>query len=133
MIRLFHFSIVLAIVIGSTSCTENDSKAPSVIQTFPPNGSTDVDPSIDEISVTFDEEMMDGNWSWAYTNKNQFPEMSGQPYYTEKFTKNILPVKLESNKEYEIWINSETFKNFKDKAGNSATPFRCVFKTKVIT
>lgn len=130
MIRLFCFSIVLAIVIGFISCTANDSKAPRIIATFPPNGNTDVDPSINEISVTFDEEMMDGNWSWAYTNKDQFPEMSGQPYYTEEFTKNILPVKLESNKEYEIWINSVKNKNFKDKAGNPAIPFLLVFKTK---
>ena len=129
MIRLFYFSIVLAIVIGFISCTGKDSKAPSVIATFPPNGSIDVDASIKEISVTFDEEMMDENWSWAYANKDQFPEMSGQPYYTEKFTKNILPVKLESNKEYEIWINSEKYKNFKDKAGNPAIPFMFVFKT----
>ena len=115
---------------GFISCTGNDSKAPTVIATFPPNGSTDVDPLVNEISVTFDEEMMDGNWSWAYTNIDQFPEMTDQPYYTEKFTKNILPVKLESNKEYEIWINSEKFKNFKDKAGNPAIPFLWVFKTK---
>lgn len=130
MIRPFYFSIVLAIVMGFISCTANDSKAPTVIATFPPNGSTDVDPSIKEISVTFDEEMMDGNWSWAYANKDQFPEMTDQPYYTEKFTKNILPVKLESNKEYEIWINNEKFKNFKDKAGNPVIPFMLVFKTK---
>lgn len=130
MIRLSYFSIVLTAVIGFISFTQSDSKAPSVIATFPPNGTTDVDPSINEISVTFDEEMIDGNWSWTYTYKNQFPEMRGEPYYTEKFTKNILPVKLESNKEYEIWINSEKFKNFKDKAGNSATPYRWVFKTK---
>ena len=89
MIRLSYFSIVLAAVIGFISCTQSDSKAPSVIATFPPNGTTDVDPSINEISVTFDEEMIDGNWSWTYTYKNQFPEMRGEPYYTEKFTKNI--------------------------------------------
>lgn len=52
MIRLSYSSIVLAVVIGFISCTENDSKAPSVIGTFPPNGSTDIDPSINEISVT---------------------------------------------------------------------------------
>lgn len=130
MIQLSYFSIVLAVVIGFISCTQSDSKATSVIATFPPNGTTDVDPSINEISDTFDEEMIDGNWSWTYTYKNQFPEMIGQPYYTEKFTKNILPVKLQSNKEYEIWINSEKFKNFKGKAGNSVTPFKWVFKTK---
>ena len=77
MIRLSYFSIVLAVVIGFISCTQSDSKAPSVIATFPTNGTTDVDPSINEISVTFDEEMIDGNWSWTYTYNNQFPEMPG--------------------------------------------------------
>lgn len=130
MIRAMYFSIVLAFIMSGTICIANDSKAPSVIKTFPPNGSTDVDPSLKVLSVTFDEAMTDGNWSWAYTYKNQFPQMKGQPYYTENFTKNNLPVKLQSNKKYEIWINSAKFKNFKDKAGNSAAPFKWVFKTR---
>jgi len=53
--------------------------------------------------------MMDGNWSWAYTNKNEFPKIKGQPYYTGNNTKNNLPVILEPNKEYIIWINSEKY------------------------
>ncbi len=130
MKRLFYFIIVMLIAISSVYCAEKDSKAPSVIETFPPNGSTDVDPSIREISVTFDEEMTDGNWSWAYTYKDQFPEMNGQPHFTDNFTRNILPVKLEPGKEYEIWINSEKFKNFKDKAGNPSAPYKFVFKTR---
>ena len=74
--------------------------------------------------------MTDGNWSWAYSKKEMFPEMAGQPYYKPGLKTNILPVKLEPNKEYEIWINTKQFTNFKDQAGNSATPFRLVFKTK---
>ena len=130
MKRLYHFLLLVLIASICLSCTETDSKVPSVVETFPVTGSTDVDPSTSEISVTFDEPMKDGNWSWAYTNKDQFPEMNGQPYYAPGHIKNLLPVKLESNKEYEVWINSEKFRNFKDRAGNSATPFRLVFKTK---
>ena len=81
------------------------------------------------MSVTFSEEMQDGNWSWAYTTKNTFPEMTGQPTYSENFTKNTLPIKLEPNKEYEVWINSQKFGNFKDKSGNSAIPYKLTFKT----
>lgn len=130
MKRLCSFFTLAVIAAIGTSCAETDSKAPNVIATFPVSGSTDVDPSTSKISVTFDEPMTDGNWSWAYTNKNRFPEMDGQPYYMPGLTKNILPVKLKPNKDYEIWINSEKFRNFKDQAGNSATPFRLVFKTK---
>ncbi|MCP4677302.1 MAG: Ig-like domain-containing protein, partial [Deltaproteobacteria bacterium] len=107
-----------------------DSVPPRVVETNPLNGTLDVDPSLKEISVTFSETMMDQNWSWAYDDKDKFPQMTGQPYYTEKMTKNILPVKLEPNKEYVVWINSVKFKNFKDKVGNPVQPFKFTFKTK---
>jgi hypothetical protein len=112
------------------ACERKDSKAPRVINTFPLNESQSVDPALNEISVTFNEEMMDENWSWAYSDKSEFPQIVGQAYYTENNTKNVLPVRLESNKEYIIWINSEKHKNFKDKSGNSSVPFKFTFKTR---
>ena len=124
------FVLMMVLINISVGCTEKDTKPPRVVDTFPPNGSQDVDPSINEISVTFNEEMMDQNWSWAYTNKDEFPRMKGQAYYTEKYTKNILPVILEGNKEYVIWVNSQKFNGFKDKNGNPAAPFKFTFKTK---
>ncbi len=127
---MFRILIVFTIVISTLSCAEKDTTAPSVVATFPPNASTGVDPSINEISVTFSEEMQDGSWSWAYTTKNKFPELNGDPKYNENYTKNTLPVKLDPGKEYEIWINSQKFNNFKDKAGNPATPYKLVFKTR---
>ena len=122
--------LMIVLTIFSVACSEEDTEAPRVVDTFPPNGSQDVDPSIDEISVTFNEEMMDQNWSWAYTNKIDFPEMTGQPYYVESYTRNVLPVKLEPGREYWIWLNSPKFKNFKDKSGNHLIPFEFTFKTK---
>jgi len=121
---------VVAMVIALVSCAELDSTPPGVIDTFPVTGSTDVDPALTEISVTFSEPMKDGSWSWSYTSKDMFPQMTGQPYYMPGHVKNVLPVKLEPNREYEIWINSQRFKNFRDLSGNPATPFRFVFKTR---
>jgi hypothetical protein len=125
------FILVLMLISFGAACAEKDSKPPRVISTFPTNGTQDVDPSTKEISVTFDEEMMDGNWSWAYTDKDEFPKIIGQAYYTENNTKNVLPVTLEPNKEYIIWINSAKHTNFKDKKGNSAVPFKFSFKTRL--
>lgn len=130
MNRTIQLFIMLSLFIASIACAERDTTAPRVIETFPLNGSTDVDPSLNEISVTFNEQMTDGNWSWAYTKKEDFPRTKGQAYYTENYTKNNIPVILEPNKEYIIWVNSEKFKNFKDKSGNSALPFRFTFKTR---
>lgn len=112
------------------ACAEKDEKPPRVVSTVPENGSQDVDPSLGEMSVTFDEEMIDGNWSWAYEDKNTFPQIVGQAYYDETNKINKLPVKLEPNKEYAIWVNHADYKNFKDKAGNSAIPYRFTFKTR---
>ena len=130
MNRIIQIFFVLSLFIAALACGEKDTQAPRIVETFPVNGSTDVDPSLNEISATFNEPMMDGNGSWAYTNKNEFPRIKGQPYYTKSYTKNNLPVILEANKEYIIWINSEKFKNFKDKAGNPALPFKLTFKTR---
>ena len=118
------------LVIFGIACAQEDSKPPRVVSTFPENGSQGVDPSITEISVTFNEEMTDGNWSWVYEDKDSFPQMIGQAYYTDNNTKNVLPVKLKPDKEYVIWINSDKYKNFKNKKGISAFPFRFTFKTK---
>lgn len=76
--------------------------------------------------------MMDGNWSWVYEDKNSFPVTTGKPYYVNNMTRNVLPVKLEENKEYVIWINQPAFSNFKDKSGKSVYPYKFTFKTKNI-
>lgn len=107
-----------------------DATHPRVVTTFPLNGSRDVDPSLTEVSVTFNEEMKNNSWSWAYSDKSKFPRMTGQPYYTDNNTRNVLPVKLEPNREYEVWINLDKYLNFKDKHGNSSVPFRFSFRTR---
>ena len=124
---LIVWTSLLTLTVG---CGETDKQPPRVVSTIPENQSVNVDPSLTEISVKFNEEMMDGNWSWAYSDKTEFPQMTGQAYYTENNTRNILPVKLESNKNYVIWINSPKHQNFKDKNGNSAYPFKFTFTTK---
>lgn len=120
--------VVLALLLSA--CGVKDNVLPKVVGTIPPNAAQDVDPALREISVTFNEPMMDKNWSWCYEDKDKFPRMTGDPYYTDNNTTCVLPVKLESDKEYIIWINTGNFKNFKDKAGNPAEPYKFTFKTR---
>jgi len=122
--------IALFIILALSSCGGSDTEAPIVISTNPSTGSEDVAPDITEISVTFNEAMMDKSWSWTYEQQDKFPQITDDPTYDASFTVNTLPVKLEPNKEYEIWINSSQIKDFVDKSGNSATPYKLVFKTK---
>ena len=122
-------TILLMTICIISGCGKKDVTPPTVVSTNPQNGSIDVEPSLSQISVTFDEEMM-GGCSWCMENKETFPETTGAPHYTDGNTKSILPVKLLPGKEYVIWINTSNFTNFKDKAGNSATPYKFTFKTK---
>lgn len=124
MVPILLLSLVLS------GCGTKDSAAPKVVGTYPQDGAKDVDPSIKEISVTFNEPMMDKSWSWCYEDKGKFPQVEGQPYYIENNTKNVLPVKLEPKKEYVVWINTANFKSFRDKAGNPTEPYRFAFKTR---
>ena len=111
-----------------TGCGADD-RPPTVLQTVPANGDQDVDPSLSELSVTFSEPMRDGNWSWVYESEDSFPTMLGHPRFEDDLTRNILPVRLEPDTDYVVWVNSEKFTNFKDAAGNSAPPFRFTFST----
>ena len=123
--------IIIGLIIISAifnGCNSDDA-SPRILSTFPQNGSVDVDSSISEITVTFSEEMMENSWSWT-GGGDKYPQVIASIHYDETKTKCILPVKLESNKEYRIGINSKSHKNFKDKSGNPVTPFILQFKTK---
>ena len=129
MMRYTLLLLSAFLLVACVAHAERDSKAPRVVGTSPVNGSIDVDPSLTEISVTFDEEMVDGSWSWAYEDEERFPRITGQAYYVDNNTKNVLPVKLEPDREYVIWLNTEKFQGFKDLSGNPAVPFKFTFKT----
>jgi hypothetical protein len=107
-----------------------DSVAPVVVKTVPEAGAKDVAPGVVEIKVTFSKEMADGSWSWASAWKDSTPEGVGKPHYDADQKTCVLKVKLEPGKTYGYWINSQSFKNFKDRQGRSAVPYMLVFQTK---
>src|SRR5262249_45924724 len=103
---------------------------PVVVKTVPEAGSTDVDPALTEIRVTYSKEMTDKSWSWSTWGPENFPKTTDKPFYDKDKRTAVLPVKLEPGKTYAIWLNSEKFTNFKDSEGRSAVPYLLVFQTK---
>ena len=83
-----------------------------------------------EIRVTFSKPMTDQSWSWSSAWKDSAPEAVGKPRYEADRKTCVIKVKLEPNKTYGYWINSEKFRGFKDQQGHSAVPYLLVFKTK---
>jgi RNA polymerase sigma-70 factor (ECF subfamily) len=102
---------------------------PVVMETSPKTGATDVDPALAEIRVAFSKEMMDGSWSWSQTSDETFPETTGEPRYLADGKTCVLPVKLQPGRTYEIWLNSQKFRNFKDREGRPAVPHFLQFQT----
>jgi Bacterial Ig-like domain len=107
-----------------------DSIAPVVVKTVPEAGTKDVAPGVMEIKVTFSKEMTDQSWSWSSAWENSTPESIGKPHYEPNHKTCVLKVKLEPDKTYGYWINSQRFHGFRDTQNHPALPYLLVFHTK---
>ena len=107
-----------------------DSMPPVVVKTVPEAGIQDVAPGVTEIRVTFSKPMQDGSWSWSTAWQGSAPEVIGKPRYESDGKTCVLKVKLEPGTTYGYWLNSEKFKNFKDRQGRPAVPYLLAFKTR---
>jgi hypothetical protein len=107
-----------------------ESMAPVVVKTVPQAGSTDVAPGEMEVKVTFSKEMMDQSWSWSSAWQDSGAPSIDKPRYLDDHKTCVMKVKLESGKTYGWWINSASFRNFKDKQGRAAVPYLFVFRVK---
>lgn len=124
-------ALLVGILFAQTEATPTvDSVAPVVVKTVPEAGSKDVATGEVEIKVTFSKEMADNSWSWTTAWKDSNPVAIGKPHYDAAMKTCTLKVKLEPNKTYGYWINSQKFSGFRDKQGKAAVPYFFVFQTK---
>ena len=105
------------------------SAPPVVVKTVPVAGTTNVDPALAEIRVSYSKAMRDGSWSWSTWGEENYPETTGSPHYLSDGRTCVLPVNLKPGKFYAIWLNSDKFKNFKDAGDRPALPYLLTFST----
>ena len=128
-----QFLLVTVISLLSTAMVRAqtiESMPPVVIKTIPEAGAMDIAPGVVEIKVTFSKAMRDGSWSWSTAWQDSTPEMVEKPKYEADGKTCVMKVRLEPNKTYGYWLNSEKFKNFKDQHGKPAVPYLLAFQTK---
>jgi hypothetical protein len=129
--------LVIVAIVVTASCTlawsaeqQEMSVAalpPVVVKTVPQSGDTKVDPSITEIKGTFSKKMTTGeNYSWAGAEDSW---VTGKARWLADGRTCVLPVKLEPGKTYVVWLNSPSFRNFRDTRGQSGIPYLLVFET----
>ena len=122
-------SLLCGFLTTSARAQDIDTIAPVVVKTVPEAGTKAVPPGDFEIKVTFSKEMMDQSWSWSSAWKDSTPDSNDKPHYDTDKKTCIFKVKLEPNKTYGYWINSQNFHNFKDANSRPAVPYLLVFKT----
>ena len=103
---------------------------PAVARTNPKNFAEDVSPKLRAISVTFDRQMMDKNWSWTQFDQETYPHTTGEPRYGKEKKTCSIRVSLQPATAYLVGINSGTDQNFKSRSGETAKPYALVFATK---
>lgn len=119
---------------AATQANSADKSAPAepapprIIATSPGAGATDVDPSLTEITVTFDQDMSRGmSWTGGGPDFPSTPE--GQKAQWKDKRTCALPVKLEAAHYYRIGINSKSYQNFRNSSGVAAQPSAIFFTT----
>ncbi|MFO1514002.1 MAG: Ig-like domain-containing protein [Verrucomicrobiota bacterium] len=127
-----RFLIGTMLAVGITAHGQSislETSPPIVVKTVPVAGAAEVDPALAEIKVTFSKAMQDGSWSWSTWGEENYPETTGKPHYLGDARTCVLPVKLQPNKFYAIWLNSDKFRNFTDPGGRTAVPYLLAFRT----
>ena len=105
----------------------SDPNVPAIVSMQPDNGASDVSLTLTALVVTFDRPM-GGGFSWT-GGGDQFPETTGEPYWSTDRKTCYLPVKLKAGWSYRLGLNSKSFKNFTSEQGVPLTPVVWTFTT----
>ena len=119
--------LVATLALAGSAHAQPSSSAPKVVATYPADGAK-VPPSIAELRVSYDHRMM-ASWSFATRGEKAFPEVLGSPSLSPDHITISLPIRLEPNRTYVVWLNTERYKNFKSEDGEAAEPYRLTFHT----
>jgi RNA polymerase sigma-70 factor (ECF subfamily) len=72
---------------------------------------------------------MMASWSFATRGEKAFPQVLGAPSLSPDHITISLPIRLEPNRTYVVWLNTEKYQNFKSEDGQAAEPYRLTFHT----
>ena len=92
---------------------------PRVISAVPDSGDADVDPTITQLRIEFDQDMDTRGGFSICGGGPRFPKLSGKPSW-ESPSVLVIPVSLEASHPYEFNINCQSARNFKNAAGEPA-------------
>lgn len=101
--------------------------APKVIATRPAEGQA-IAPGPFVLSVTFDQPMREGNYSFVRISAGTYPECAAHPSLSADRRTYRLQCTAVGGRAYEIWFNRPPYMNFKGDSGIAAEPHRLTFR-----
>lgn len=121
--------LVTAILANTPNQITVKTMPPVVVKTVPQAGDISVNPALNEISVTFSKPMTPQMWSCINVSDDTFPQITGEIKYLEDKRTCVMPVKLEPDKTYALWLNLGKLDKFRDEDNQPAVPYLLVFQT----
>jgi hypothetical protein len=100
---------------------------PRVLKAIPDNEAQDVDPSLSELRLEFDQPMSQDGMSIVGGGPN-FPKLIGKPRWVNERTLTF-NWRLEPEHDYWLSINNQRFQNFRNLKGEPAKPYPIAFRT----
>lgn len=102
---------------------------PKVVESVPANDATNVDPSLREIKVTFDQDMDMNRKGFSICGGGPaYPKIIGNPRWTSKRVL-VMRVALQPNRDYALSINCPSAHGFRSTSGEPAQPYPISFRT----
>ena len=126
--RLAGFALTAALAAAGAAAQGQTGAqtAARVVATSPAMGAQ-APASTPVLSVTFDRPMQP---AWSFAGRPQdAPSYVSQPSLSADGRTISVAVQLQPGRSYVVWLNSESYKNFRDAQGQPAEPFRLTFST----
>ncbi len=121
-------SVILFAGIALAFCAMSTYAVPPMVtKTIPENGNENVDPDLRIIRIEFDQDMSRDDYS-VCGGGQKYPKTRGKPKWINKRTL-TMQVILQPSHEYELSVNCQSYRNFKNLQGESAVIYPIKFKT----
>jgi hypothetical protein len=104
------------------------TRAPAVVRTVPASGAV-IPPGPFTLSVTFDQAMSDGSFSFVQKAAESFPRCAFPAQLSSDKRTFTVRCTAEPRRDYEIWFNSPPYMNFKGANGVPSEPYQLLFRS----
>jgi len=121
---------VVAFTMGRVSAASASlDGSPNVVTTKPSAGAT-VAPGPFILAVTFDQPMLDGNYSFVQVSDETYPNCETHPQLSADGRTFALRCTARAGQSYEVWFNRPPYMNFRSRSGISAQPYQLRFRAR---